>query len=171
VIVFDSSALITCCSFEVDGIPVIQHILDVCHITLTGAVSDEVTFDYVKYPDAALAKHLIDEGAVDLQEIVLPADNILERYKLGKGEKESIGLAVERDFPLVTDDRLAFVVAGRMGIDQMLFLDLVVRLVEEKRLERDLAGKIVPAIASRYASGFVEHTLTILERRSRRCLT
>lgn len=170
-IVFDSPALITCCSFELGGTPVIHHILDACHVVVAGAVSDEVTLDYVKYPDAALAKRFIGEGTIELQEIVLPPDNVLERYKLGKGEKESIGLAIEHDFPLVTDDRLALVVASRMGIDQMLFLDLVVTLVEEKRLERDLARKIVRTIASRYAPGFVEHTLTILKRGSRRCLT
>ncbi|MDI6886828.1 MAG: hypothetical protein QMD22_10930, partial [archaeon] len=94
-------------------------------------------------------------------------NDVLDRYKLGKGEMESIALGVEMgdevDF-IVTDDRLAYIVIDRMGLKKMLFLDLIVELVERRLLDLERARLIVHAIESRYPEGFIYHTLKILER-------
>ena len=72
---------------------------------------------------------------------------------------------------LVVDDRLAFVVSDRMTVPKILLVDLLVELVWKGFMERQLAEKILEAIAPRYASGFIPHTLTMLERGERRCLS
>ena len=67
---------------------------------------------------------------------------------MGKGEKETIVLAVEMggevDF-IVTDDRLAYVVIDRMSIKKLLFLDLIVELVERNLMDLELAKSIINA--------------------------
>jgi len=92
---------------------------------------------------------------------------------LGKGEKESIALAIkmvaEVDFT-ITDDRLAYIVIDRMDIKKLLFLDLIVELVERGLMNLELAKSIINAIKSRYPEGFVYHTLKILDRGDRKCL-
>jgi predicted nucleic acid-binding protein len=97
----------------------------------------------------------------------------LDHYNLGKGEKESIVLAVEMGEEvgfIVTDDRLAYIVIDRMGIKKLIFLDLIVELVERSSMDLELAKSITNAIESRYPEGFIYHTLKILERGDRKCL-
>ena len=71
------------------------------------------------FPDARLADRITGEGRIEVIPISLPPNNVLDHYRLGSGEKESIALyldqADELDF-LVTDDRLAYVVSQRCGI-------------------------------------------------------
>ena len=168
--VFDSSALITCCQCVVQGGFVLDHILDFCAMWIPQAVADEVTVGYMRYPDAAIARDRIDGEKILVKEVLLLEGNILDPYKLGQGEKEVLALASNTNLPLVTDDRLAFVVADRLGVQRRLFLDLLVDLVEQKRMQRKLAEEITHAVAFRYGAGFVEHTLRILERGDRKCL-
>ena len=92
---------------------------------------------------------------------------------MGRGEKESIILALtlpDTDY-LVVDDRPAFVVSDRMTVLQILLVDVLVELVWKGFMERQLAEKMLGAITPRYAPGFIPHTLTMLERGERRCLT
>ena len=72
---------------------------------------------------------------------------------------------------LVVDDRLAFVVSDRMTVPKILLVDLLAELVWKGFMERQLAEKMLGAIAPRYAPGFIPHTLTMLERGERRCLS
>jgi hypothetical protein len=69
------------------------------------------------------------------------------------------------------DDRLAFVVSDRMTVPKILLVDLLVELVWAGGMERQLAEKVLEAIAPRYAPGFIPHTLTMLARGERRCLS
>ncbi len=126
-----------------------------------------------RYPDARLADQLIADGRIEVTPVYLPAGNVLEHYRLGPGEKESIALYLDRadelDF-LVTDDRLAYVVSQRCGISAHLFLDLIIEFVERKLWRRELAEEVVNAVQQRFSGGFVPHTLTILKTGDRRCL-
>jgi predicted nucleic acid-binding protein len=103
----------------------------------------------------------------------LPSDNVLDHYRLGSGEKESIALYLDKadalDF-LVTDDRLAYVVGQRCGIPCRLFLDIAIELVERKLWQQELAEEVVKATQHRFSGGFVPHTLTILRKGDPRCL-
>jgi hypothetical protein len=72
---------------------------------------------------------------------------------------------------LVVDDRLAFVVSDRMSVPKILLVDLLVELVWQGYMERQLVEKMLEAIAPRYAPGFIPHTLTMLERGERKCLS
>jgi len=172
--IVDTNALITACKFSVRGVPVIKLIAGTCKLIISTSVHDEVVSTGDKYPDALVAKELIEDGKIEVRGVELGDHDILNRYKLGKGEKESIVLAVEMnenvDF-IVTDDRLAYIVMTRMDLNTMLFLDLIVTLVERGMLTRAVANAIVKAVEPRYPEGFIYHTLKILEKGARRWLS
>ncbi len=135
------------------------------------AVHQEVTA--TRYPDARLADRLIAEGRIQVTPTALPSNNVLEHYRLGSGEKESIALYLDQANALdllVTDDRLAYIVARRCGIPGCLFLDMVIELAQRKLWKRELAEEVTQATQHRFSSGFVLHTLAILRTGERRCL-
>jgi len=172
-LIFDTNALITSCKFYVSGLPVIKYIAERCEIIISHSVNEEVVSAGGMYPNAVVAKELIREGKIGVKNVSFWDYDVLDRYNLGKGEKESIVLAVEMggevDF-IVTDDRLAYVVIDRMSIKKLLFLDLIVELVERNLMDLELAKAIINAIGLRYPEGFIYHTLKILERGDRKCL-
>jgi predicted nucleic acid-binding protein len=159
-VIVDSASLITAAKFTVDGHTVVEHLAHCCLVRITPAVHNEVILAGATYPDAAHVQALVTDGHI-------------AGYKLGRGEKESIILALtlpDTDY-LVVDDRLAFVVSDRMTVPKILLVDLLVELVWKGFMERLLAEKILRAIAPRYAPGFIPHTsLIMLERGERRCL-
>lgn len=171
-LVFDTAALITCCQFNVHGMPVVEHVLTACTIVIPGAVQSEVTIASDRYVDAQLAARLIAAGKVQVESVVLPRSNVLEYYKLGLGEKEAIALCLKKgeNISLITDDRLAYIVSDRMRVQKLLLLDLVVELVASRLMSSALAEEIVRATEPRYSGGFIAHTLKILERGDRKCL-
>ena len=164
-LIFDTNALITSCKFYVHGLPVIKYIVERCEIIIPHSVNEEVVIAGGKYPDAVIAKGLIREGKIIVRGVSFRDYDVLDRYKLGKGEKESIVLAVEMgeevDF-IVTDDRLAYIVIDRMGLKKLLFLDLIVELVGRSSMDLELAKVIITTIESRYPEGFIYHTIKIL---------
>jgi len=110
-VIFDSSALITCCKFTVQGCYIMEHMLRFCEVFIPDAVGVETCIASEKYPDATVAERMIRKGEIRVQCVELPVDGVLDRYKLGKGEKEAIALGIEKDEAyVVTDDRLAYVV-------------------------------------------------------------
>ena len=121
-----------------------------------------------------MAESLIRSEQIPVYNVSLPMGNVLEHYKLGPGEKEAITLCLERpnEFGfLVTDDRLAYIVSRRCGIPTCLFLDLIIHPVEQDVWKRDFAEQVVQSVQVRFSGGFVPHTLKILERGTRTCLT
>lgn len=172
-LVFDANALITCCQAVTTRGPAIASVLEVSTLRVPTAVHQEVRAASARYSDARLAERLIADGSIEVIPTPLPAGNVLEHYRLGPGEKESIALYLDRanelDF-LVTDDRLAYVVSQRCGIPTYLFLDLIIEFVERKLWRRELAEEVVNAAQRRFSGGFVPHTLTILKTGDRRCL-
>ena len=172
-LIFDANALITSCKFYLRGIPVIKHVADRCRIIISHSVNKEIISSGERYSDTLVAKELIRDGKIKVKRALFQNYDVLDHYKLGNGEKESIGLAVEMagkvDF-IVTDDRLAYIVIDRMHIKKLLFLDLIVELVERNLMNLELAKSIVNEIESRYPEGFIYHTLKILDRGDRKCL-
>jgi len=172
-LVFDANALITCCQAAIARGPAIVSVLEASTLRIPAAVHQQVRAASARYPDARLADRLIADGRIQVIPVQLPAGNVLEHYRLGPGEKESIALYLDRadelDF-LVTDDRLAYVVSQRCGIPSHLFLDLIIEFVERKLWRRELAEEVVNAAQHRFSGGFVPHTLAILKTGDRRCL-
>ncbi|HEX29356.1 TPA: hypothetical protein ENG04_04675 [Candidatus Poribacteria bacterium] len=174
-VIFDSSSLITACKFTVDGIHVVKHLLNACEIAIPASVRDEVVVAGGSFPDAMVAKELIEAGKLLVLASSIKGSRVLDKYNLGAGEKECILLAEEQedknrfDF-VVVDDRLAFVVCSRIKLRVLLLLDLFVVLVEERRISAQIAIKMVNAIAPRYGKGFIFHTLKMIEWGDRGCL-
>jgi len=170
-VIFDSSVLITCCKFAVDGKLLIEHLSGICKILIPDAVSEEAIAAGAKYRDAAVAEQMIRGGRIKVEQVTVPAGGVLDRYRLGKGEKEAIvlGTKMEADF-ICTDDRLAYIVANRMKLNGILCLDLLIELWERRFIGREFIERAIEAIKPRYPEGFVYHTMRILERGDRRCL-
>jgi predicted nucleic acid-binding protein len=172
-IIIDSASLITAAKFSVDGRTVIEHIADRCQAIIVPAVHSEVILAGAVHADAAHIQAMVVDGRITVEAPTSPTATVLDRYKLGRGEKESIILALSRphmDY-LVVDDRLAFIVSDRMTVPKILLADLLVQLVWKGLLDRELSEKMLKAIEPRYAPGFIPHTLKMLEGGDRKCLT
>ena len=172
-LVVDSASLITAAKFAVDGRTVAEHIVDRCQVIIVPAVHNEVFLAGGVHPDAAQVQAMVAGGRIKVEAPSASGVTVLDSYKLGRGEKESIILALTRldvDY-LVVDDRLAFIVSDRMTVPKILLADLLVELVWKRIMERELSEQMLKAIEPRYASGFIPHTLRILEGGDRKCLT
>lgn len=172
-LVVDSASLITAAKFTVEGRTVAEHLARQCSLIIVSAVHNEVIIAGAAYPEAAQMQGMVADGRITVEVPLVSGASVLDSYKLGQGEKESIILALTRsdvDY-LVIDDRLAFIVSDRMTIRKILLVDLLVELVWKGLMERELAENILGVIESRYAPGFIPHTLRILEGGDRRCLT
>jgi predicted nucleic acid-binding protein len=171
-LVLDSASLITAAKFTVDGLTVVEHIAQRCQVIIVPAVHNEVVLAGAAYPDAALVQKMVISGQIIVTAVPVSGQTVLDGYKLGRGEKESMILTLTQpdvDY-LVVDDRLAFIVSDRMTVPKILLVDLLVELVWKGLMERQLAEKILKVIESRYAPGFIPHTVKILERGDRKCL-
>ncbi len=172
-VVVDSASLITAAKFDVDDRTVVDHIVDRCHVIIAPTVYQEVILAGGIHPDAAHVQKMVTDGHIAVEAPSASNATVLDSYKLGRGEKESMILALTRpDIAyLVVDDRLAFIVSDRMTVPKILLADLLVELVWKGFMERELSEKMLKAIEPRYAPGFIHHTLRILEGGDRKCLS
>lgn len=165
-VIFEAGPLITSCRFHLGERPIIDIVLEFCEIIITPSVKREVIDEGFRYPDAVLAGKRIKQGKIKVKGALSAWDRILKAYKLGYGEIESILLLKEKksriDY-LTIDDNLAYIVSDRMGLRKIFFLDLILELVRSKRLDVDLARKIINEVQPRYSEGFIEHSFEILK--------
>jgi rRNA-processing protein FCF1 len=82
--IFDTAPLITCYKFEVDGQPIVDHILPHCHIIIPSAVRQELVAEQGRYPDAVIAADRVSRGTIEVREVCLPNENVLDYYGLGE---------------------------------------------------------------------------------------
>jgi predicted nucleic acid-binding protein len=157
----------------VDGSTVVEHLAQCCLLRITPAVHNEVILAGAAYSDAAHVQAMVTDGRITVASPPVSAASVLDGYKLGRGEKDSIILMLtqsDADY-LVVDDRLAFVVSDRMTVPKILLVDLLVELVWQGCMERQLAEKMLEALRRATRQGSFPHTLTMLERGGRQCLS
>ncbi len=147
----------------------LDYMLGIAEIHIPDEVRLETTKEYRKYQDARIIKKRIDDGKIIVDQVIWKKTLFkdLEDYNLDLGEKELILLCLERgDFDfIIVDDFLACIVCQRFKISNLLFLDLIIYCVEKNLINPKLAIKIVKAIKSRYHIGFINHTISELERK------
>jgi len=171
--IFDTAPLITCCKFEVDGQPIVDHILPHCRIIIPLAVRQELMAEESRYSDAVIAAARVKRGIIEIRDVRLPSENVLDYYGLGEGEREAIALGLELDEEidaLVMDDKLGYIVCDRLELKQTFLLDLILRLEKETRIDREKARRMIEATSPRYTTGMVKHSLSMLNRGERKCL-
>ena len=164
--IFDTSALITACKFTVRGRRLVAWILQGHGIVLPSGVAEEALRGKDRHEDAAVIAELIASKAIQAEPARVPPDSFLHAYELGSGEKEAICLYLDHGeavTPVVTHDKLAYLVCDRMGVRKRLFLDLVLDLVRDGVLAIDMAREIIAACVSRYSRGITRHSLVLLE--------
>jgi len=163
-VIFDTSPLITLCSFRAQEELAIEHLLPFLDALVVQTVSIESTAN-PKYADAkAIQLFLGNQQILSLPIPTTSLDSVIDQYtKLGNGERDTLRLAITNpQAQVILDDYLAFVIATRFHLRPLLLLDLLVLLVESHNLDRQLAVKILDAIKSRYSAAFVEHTRVML---------
>lgn len=169
-VIFDTSPLITLCSFRLAGTRqlVVDYMVPNVTMILVDTVAKEATANPA-HSDAREIHKLLDHQV--FRQLAIPTlrlDSIIDSYtKLGQGERDTLKLAAFTSLPLILDDYLAFVVASRFGLKPMLLLDFLVLLVNEGKLTRELAINIVDIISPRYSSPFVNHTRVLLNEAHR----
>jgi predicted nucleic acid-binding protein len=127
-LIIDAASLITAATFAVDGHTVAEHITQCCLLRIAPAVHHEVIIAGTIYPDAAQVQAMVGDGRITVESPPRSVAPVLDGYRLGRGEKESIILALtqpDTDY-LVVDDRLAFIVSDRMTVPKILLVDLLV---------------------------------------------
>jgi len=168
-LILDAGPLITACRFNAAGQVVIDHLLEVCRITIASSVRDEVVVAGKRYPDARIAQQRIEESSIGVMSATANPDleTVIAIYGLGQGEQESILLTQHDDLldaTLVLDDHLAYLVSDRLAVRKRFLLDVTADLAGNGELDVQLAIAIVEATRSRYPRAFVEHTLLLLRR-------
>lgn len=167
-LIFDSCSLITASKFNVDGKLIIDYLLEFAEIHIPEEVCFESIKEYQKYADAKEIKRRVDDKKIIVHEV--PWDKTifkdLEGYHIGLGEKEIILLYQDkRNFDyVIIDDFLAGIIANRFNMNCLLLLDLIVIYVKKNFLTKELAIKLVQAVQSRYDKGFINHTISMIER-------
>src|SRR5437660_2370229 len=168
VFVFDSSPLVASCQFAVGGISVAALAIAGAQVQSPPAVYDEVIVRGGARPDALEAARLVQTGQIHLANATSMGEELedLQYYHLGEGEREALTLTahVAADAVFVTDDFLALVVAHRLRLPSILFLDFVVERARRGALRVLEAQQIVQAVSPRYPQGFVPHSLALLGR-------
>ncbi len=167
-IIVDANAFITACKFTFEQEVLIDLLLRHCQIELPPSVAEETTRN-MRHPDAQIAAQRLAAGLLAVKSPLAPMFGFLDEYHLGRGEKEAIRLYVsnpdEIDF-LITDDKLAYLVCGRMGITVRLLPDLIIELVRRGSLTMLQAENIINITSSRYSTGMVAHSRALLEEAS-----
>ena len=168
-LLFDAGPLITSCKFSAKDRPIIDHILSCSRVAIATSVRDEVVIAGARYPDARTAQQRIEQGRIV---VFSPPENpylakLIAVYGLGNGERDTILLADRSELQapvLVVDDHLAYLVSDRLGKQKRFLLDVIIDLVNARKLDAKLALEIVEAIRTRYPPAFVEHTMLSLRR-------
>ena len=168
IFVFDSSPLVASCQFAVGGVSVAALAIAGTQVQIPPAVYDEVIVRGGARPDALEAARLVQTGQIHLADATSMGEELedLQYYHLGEGEREALTLTahVAANAVFVTDDFLALVVAHRLRLPSILFLDFVVERARRGALRVVEAQQIVQAVRPRYPQGFVPHSLALLGR-------
>ena len=165
-LIFDASSLIAAVRFEVDGQPVLDHVLAKCQVLIPEVVKIEAIDEGLRggYPDAAILDQRVKSG--DLK-VIGPAsaqpnlESVLDDYGLEEGDKALLRLCRNREKYLwaVVDDRLLYIVLNRFVLRPRFLPDVIEWLVNEKLWTLELGETALKAIRPRYRAGFISHSL------------
>jgi hypothetical protein len=167
---WDATSLITCAKFQLEGRLILDYVLDVTRIVITGEVQHETVEAGLAggYPDAVAIKERIDAGRIAVRTIGRMSDRfeeLLDLYGLQEGDKAVVRLALTAAdvAATVTDDRLLYIVLHRCGHRALLLPDFIERAVAENLCDATTGQQLLLAISPRLQRGFVEHSLGRLE--------
>jgi hypothetical protein len=167
---WDATSLITCAKFAVDERLVLDYILDITSVGITPDIRHETVDAGVAggYPDALEIKRRIDTGRIKVcatQRLFDLFEEVLDLYGLQEGDKAVIRLSLQDTAveATVTDDRLLYIVLRRCGCAVLFLPDFVEKMVTEGLLDTLTGQKLLMAVRTRLAAGFVEHSLYRLQ--------
>ena len=165
-LIFDASSLIAAVRFEVEGHPILDHILAKCQIFIPEAVKIEAIDEGLRggYPDAVLLDRRVKSGSLNVIGTTPTQPNlesVIDDYGLEEGDKAFLRLCRERENYLwaVVDDRLLYIVLNRFDLRPRFLPDVIEWLVTEKMWSLELGEATLKAIRPRYRVGFISHSL------------
>jgi predicted nucleic acid-binding protein len=162
--ILDTSPLTSLCRFPLDGIPYLREIASPVRLFLPQAVLAEArqaggVLNRVAYP--LVKGDVITQVRAPLEPTIL---DVSYGHKLGKGEIEVIKIALNQKIVPVIDDRDAFIVASRFGLQPVGFQDFIIRIAQAKLMTSDRAIEIFQNTAAQYPAMFLLHTLDTLSK-------
>jgi len=163
-VVLDSAPLITLCSCEVEGHPIIDKLLRGTLVMIPDTVKELAVDARRELHDAAVAKRLIEQGKISV--FPEPASpQVEDYYNLGEGQCAVIRLALKlgQDVTPILDERGGFLIACHYGLHPMFLLDLIVALVQQKKLDAQVAQTMVESAKVRYPGPHLVHVQAQLE--------
>ncbi len=161
---FDTSPLLTLATPIIDKQPAIEHILPYIQIVLVETVANEATIN-PRYRDAMVIQALLDAGTIVSHPApTTSADQFIDAYNLGttkgRGERDTIRLALTISARPIIDDQGAFFIAARFETQPIMLLDVIVELTRSSNLTTPSAHKMINGIAQtgRYTPAAIQHT-------------
>lgn len=169
-LLFDTSSLITAAQFGVSGRFLIELIVGHAQVIMPeGVKAEAVDFGLrAGYSDALELDRLIKAGAITVvkaQPADPPFETIVTAYDVEPGDVEILRLCrLTSDYDhVVVDDRLLYLILHRFAMRPIFLPDLIVAMAKERAISEDMAKLLLEAIRSRYRTGFIEHSLLMLE--------
>ena len=159
----DTGPLSVLCGFPLSGTPFLHTILPHAAIVLADGVTGEVAIAKTG-KIARVVSPLLETGTVTTINAPLSPSILDSAYGklLGLGERSTIRAGVATGLTAVIDDKDAFIVACRFGVQPVGFQDFIVRLATEYTLPRQTAVEIVKATARQFPAAYLTHTLDLL---------
>lgn len=161
----DTGPLSVLCGFPLKGEPYIHSVLNYCQVVLPADVVTEIQ----NAPSGKIARTMTPLLKSSVLSIYTPSSappilDLAYGESLGLGERAIIKAALASGFPIVIDDKDAFIIACRFGLRPVGFQDFMIRLVREQGMAKEMAVEIVKATARQYPATFLAHTLDLLSQ-------
>ena len=168
-LIFDASSLITAAQFGIGGQALIEFITSYAQVIIPKGIKAEAVDLGLQagYPDAFELDKLVKAGAITVEK-AQPADppfeTVVTAYDVEPGDVEILRLCrhISKYEYVVVDDRLLYLILHHFAMRPIFLPDLIVAMAKEEAITEDIGEQLLEAIRSRYRTGFIEHSLSML---------
>ena len=162
-VLLDTGPLSVLCGFPFEGVPYLITVLNYAGVVLANGVASEIMAAQKGKIARVISPFLKSKQIVTISTSNIPPilDTAYDKL-LGIGERSTIKAALANDLTLVIDDKDAFMVACRFGLQPMVFQDFIVSLSLDYGMPKQTAIEIVRGTARQFPAPFLIHTLAVL---------
>jgi predicted nucleic acid-binding protein len=162
-VLLDTGPLSVLCGFPFNDTPYLVTVLNYTKIILSDGVVSEIMAAQKGKIARVISPFLKSKQIVTISTSNIPPilDTAYDKL-LGIGERSTIKAALAHDLTLVIDDKDAFMVASRFGLQPMVFQDFIISLSLDYAMPKHIAIEIARATARQFPAPFLTHTLAVL---------
>lgn len=158
----DTGPLSVLCGFPLNGNPYIFTVLQFAEVSIPDVVASEIKGSGKL---ARIIIPLLKRGTIKIHSTPTNPTILDVAYgkMLGLGERSVIKVALSIKSPVVIDDRDAYIVACRFGLQPIGFQDFIVTLAHNLDMSSELAIEICKSTARQFPAPYLIHTLELLK--------